>query len=235
MLNFNNTRIDRSVSRSVDPSTLVTTEGAVIVRSGTNVKTGTGAAGETFLGFSYSQQNSPTSIPQVESFVVPASGIMTLTGAPTSSAATKAWFVAADGSLTDVTHDADDLNPAAGSYAVVAKTLTCNTADAGKTIRIQYRFAPTVAQAQFLQGGVLPGGDSGQLLGTVGIILAGDVFTTEFDPSVDWADVAAAGTALTIGAGGVVTTGGAGGAVAARVISIPSAGSPYLGLSVDNG
>jgi hypothetical protein len=118
---------------------------------------------------------------------------------------------------------------------VVAKTLTCNTGDAGKTIRIQYRFAPTLAQAQFFQGDIIPGGDSGHLLGTVGIIIAGDVFTTEFDPAVDWNAVATAGTALTIGAGGIVTTGGSGGAIDARVISVPSAGSPYLGLSVDNG
>jgi len=224
-LNFNSTRIDRSTNRKVATGHMVLAEGAALVADSVTVRTATGAANERFVGFSFSQQNTINAAPMVEDLIVNEDGEINLAQLPLASSARYNW-VNSDGTV----------GASATPASSAAKLITFTTGDADRVVRAQYKFAPTAAQAGFIQGNVLPGGDSGHLLGNVGVITAGDVYTSEYDTTVDWTAQAAAEAALTMAANGQVTVGGAGGVITgARIISVPTPGSAYLGIALNNG
>lgn len=235
MINFGFSRFDRSTIRSVSPSTLITAEGAPLVVDPTidnGVKVTAGAAGEQFAGVSISQQLNILQFPQLDSVVVSSTGTFSTTFTP----------IAGTIRVVDLTQGADVALTAVGSAPTTAQyapgtganNYITNTGNAGHTLTIYYRFAPTVAQAQAIQGTILPGGDSGALLNTVGVVIAGDVYTSEYDTSADW--LAAGPLVLYLGANGLFTTTSGGVAVPnARVIARPTANNPFLGVSILNG
>lgn len=238
MINFAQSRIDRSTVRSVTSPSLITAEGAPLIADSTpgldnGVAISAGAAGEVFVGISISQQRSLIVMSFVEEIVVASDGTFSLSHNSYNSSLQRFSILTG---VTEGTALVSTASPSVAQFYPVSastKNFITNTANAGLKIRAYYRFSPTLAQAQMLQGDTLPGGDSGLLLNTVGVIIAGDVYTTEFDPSVNWNGAL---TTLSLGAGGLFTLGGSGVTPAnVRVISRPSAGSPFLGLSIMNG
>lgn len=236
MINFSFSRFDRSTTRSTAPSTVIVAEGSALVVDSTinnGVAPSQGAAGELFSGISISQQLSLYAFPQIDSVVVAANGTFSTT------------FTALSGTIrvVDLTQGPDTAlavvasAPTTAQYMPVSGSSTqysTNTANAGHTLQIFYRFAPTAAQSNGLQGTVLPGGDSGALINTVGVVIAGDVYTSEYDTSADW--LATGNLTVRLGANGLFTTSGTGVIVPnCRVVARPTANDPFLGLSILNG
>lgn len=240
MIHFQKTRIDRSVSRQVANATLITAEGAPLIASSAvegGVTVSAGSASEVFVGISYSQQKSLLGVSTVEEIVVDAQGRFSLAN-PRLGTTWRPTILAANGSGAETLLDdtpAVPGSPAAGeveAFSGSSQIFQTNVSNAGRTVRVYYRYAPTAVQAQMLQGDVHPGGDSGYILNAVGVILAGDVYTDQFDPTVDWV----AGGVLKVTAANLFTIGGSGPtATGARIIATPTAASPYLGISLNNG
>ena len=239
MINFAALRIAQSVSRAVTSPLLITAEGQALVADdalGNGVALAGGGATEKFVGISISQQRSLSVMSHVEEITVAADGTFS-TSFVSLSLALERFAIVTAGVEAATALDMTPATPGAPTILEAdylgVKAYKTHVSNAGKTVRAYYRYAPTLAQAQAIQGDVLPGGDSGVLLNLVGVITQGDVYTTEFDPSVNWAGSTAD---LRLKAGGLFTLGGSGAAPAnVRVISRPTSTSPFLGLAVNNG
>lgn len=230
MLDLSKTRVHRSIERPVAVGATVTAEGQVLVADVSSsvfgVKPSTGAAGEQFMGVSLAQQLTPLYMPKVEVLVVAAA-------ATTSAPASKTIV---SGTLRVVAETSGELtagNPATttGQYSVDLNTgiITVHADQTGEDLTVYYRYSPTTVEAQMLQGNIPPGGAASLTLDSVGVIEQGDIFTTEYDTTINWE--AANPVAVTMGANGVFTTGG-NVTVNARVIAVPTTTNPYLGLRI---
>jgi hypothetical protein len=145
-----------------------------------------------------------------ETFVVPATGNVTLQFAPVPNQT----FV------FDVT-----TNSAVASPVVTGKVVSGLTA--GDQVVVTYKYALSVVQARSLQGDVQPGGYSGAYIGQIGLLKRGMIYTSEFDASKNWA----AATAVKLAAGGQLTDQtGSGNVVPCQIIAVPNAEVTYLGL-----
>lgn len=177
-----------------------------------------GAAGEVLAGFAHLQTSAAPALPadaaKVEFHVANASSEITLDKTPLASQ--YSLVNAATGAAVAVTG-------AAGAV------LTTDAAE-GVQVKVTYRRALTVAEAVSLVGNVQPGGYSGSVMGQVGVAQQGTIYTDRFDASVNWA----LATGVKLAAGGIVTDqAGAGATINARVVAIPTADYPFLGLQFD--
>ncbi len=176
-------------------------------------------ANQTFVGFSVSDMITLASFPKVDSFVVTGGASTTVTLSRTPQASS--YIVFADGvELTETT-----------DYTLSGATITWVNSQAGKTVQVNYRFAPTVVEAQSIQGDIRPGGAPGALLGQVGVAKSGVIYTSQYDTAVNYT---AANPALKTGANGRVTIGGSGLAIRGWVIQAPNANGPdgaFLGIA----
>lgn len=229
MLKFN-VHISDSVERPVAQGYLISAEGQALVADYSDgvfgVKPSEGAEGEQFVGVAMSQQLTVEYMPKVEDLSVPATGtyVVHLENTPVSGSLAVISPVA--GVLTSGT-------PATGEdkYSISGTTITVNSARASESLRVSYRYSPTVVEAKAIQGDIPPGGSAGILLGTVGVIRRGDVYTSEYDTTVDWSDP----VAVYLADNGLFTTDSNSDTatkVNATVISIPSASNPFLGLEL---
>lgn len=238
MINFQKSRIAESVPRAVASPALITAEGQPLIADSSiegGVAPSAGAAGEVFVGISYSQQKSLLAVSTVNEVIIASDGTFSLPYARISNTNCRFDLIAANGVATNLaltaatpgSPSATESEPVGGSN----QNFKTNVSNAGKTLRAAFRFSPTAAQSQMLQGDVHPGGDSSYLLNSVGVILRGDVYTTEFDASADWS----ANTALKLSTTGLFTNTGSGVTVPnARVIARPTATTPFLGISLGN-
>lgn len=234
MINFNFSRFDRSTTRAVNPANLISVEGAPLVVDNSvdnGVKVSVGGASEIWSGVSISQQNTITQSAFVD-LLTASTGATPTTNTTYPLAASTAVYVydtTSSSALAIVTSA-----PASGQVEVAAGStlLTFNTAQAGHNVTVYYRYNTTAAQSQGLQGTILPGGDSGAILNVVGVLIAGDIYTDQWDASVSWA---ANPVAVKLSAAGLFTVGGSGITVPGRVIHAPTSDDPFLGLSVYNG
>lgn len=235
MLDFSQMRHRGSVSRKTAPGTQILAEGLALVAD-PNVDQGvavaSGTAGEQFVGISITTQVDPTSIPNYEALVVTQAGgvqieqvaigdelfVKNVTTGVTLEAAASGT---AQSSLT------------AAQYALAAtgsRDIVVPAAMAGDELLVGYRFAATVAAARWLQGDALPGQNVSTELSTVGVITSGDVFTSEFDVTADWFGSSYVG--LSANGQFTVAATAADAIPGVRLLSRPSQGSAWLGLSI---
>lgn len=226
MLRFELSRIVDTTERSVATGSTVTAEGQALVQDVVNggVKPSTGAANEIFVGVSMAQQLTMLAFPKVEDLITAADNTVTMAALPLASTL---LVVRTDtGAVLAAGVPAGD----ATKYSIAGGVITVNAALVGKTIRTSYRFAPTTLQAKVIQGDIPPGGAAALLLNRVGVVTKGEIFTTEFDTTVDWTTVTNA-TLITLGANGLFTIGGAGSGIkGAYVTQLPTAAAPFLGI-----
>jgi hypothetical protein len=114
------------------------------------------------------------------------------------------------------------------------RTVYLTNANANKTFFVSYRYSPTVQQAYFAFGdNFLP--KSSVQLGRIGILEEAQVYTSNYDTTVDWStiDTYSASEALVAGVNGQFTVNKTG-AVCPHcyVLEAPKVGSPYLGLYI---
>lgn len=225
-LQLSKCRVAQSIERQIAANIVITAEGAALVSVLENgvevVKPSTGGAGEKFAGFAYAQVINATDLPQVDELIAPASGANTVTTVFTPLAGT--LRVVANGTALTVGTPGTNAN----EYSISGSVITLHTSRYGQTVVVYYRYSPTLGQAKALFGDEFPGGPATSINGQVGVIEYGDVYTTEFETQDDWAGA----TAVKLSAAGLVSADGTGVTINARVISVPTAGSPFLGLRI---
>lgn len=220
MLDHANTRVIQSQMIPKHSSVVSVEEGSVLVRAMENGKAtarpSTGAANELCVGISRAQFVNPTEAPMVETFKVPAASPFTVTLAKTPllpDTAVGCWIDGSAG-VVDTTPDATL------DFFIVGNVATFHADDAGKTVKMSYRYALTVTEAQILYGQAVGDAAMSVVDGLDSITAAQQVATTMFDPLIDWA----AGGVVTSGAGGRLTVGGNGPVIdKCYVLEAPSA------------
>ena len=199
-------------------------EGQALVRSFTGETFGAAIsnnnAGENFLGFLIAQVSAVPFLQltavKTERFTLPSSPMtIQLSQAAISSATTFVY---------DVTSSAATVADSVSAAGLV--TLTTN-GTANHVYDITYRYNLTALQAQSLNGSVVVGGWNGLITGTVSVLIAGRIYTDQFDTGKNWM----AATAVKTGLAGIVTDQtGSGATLNASVIATPSTTFPFLGL-----
>lgn len=225
MLYFPNTRIFDSVERPIAPSQTIDAEGAALVVSMSGgafgVQLSAGTSGEKFAGVSLASVINPSSYANVEDITVGAGATYTL--ALTNLSNTLFVYDL----TTSTVIAAGNPGTTANQYSIAGTTITFHSGQVGHSVRIAYRYTPTVQQIRTIQGDEPAGRAAMFTLGSVGVITRGDVMTSQFDTAVNWN---AANPAVVLGANGLFTIGGTGVAVPGYVTSVPTPDSPYLGL-----
>lgn len=220
------TRIFSSVNRPIVAGQSVSVEGAALISVASSgvygVQLSTGVSGEVFAGVSIAHTMSQSSLPILDEFTIPSASPYTVTLSNTPTGGT----IRVVASTTGVIAAGSSGTP--GQYSLSGTTMTFNAAQAGQTVKIAYRYAPTVAQLQYLQGDAYPGQNGPALLGQIGVLLNGDIYTTEYDTTKDWT----ANPDVTLAAGGLFSTGGVVTLAGVNVIEAPSQTNPFLGLSI---
>ena len=129
----------------------------------------------------------------------------------------------------------DGASPSSGQVALepVTGLLTFHADEAGQDVVVTYRYNLTVAQSRlkFYQRNI--NNTAGALFGQVGAGHGhGEIYTNMFDATKNYA----AATSLKAVAGGLVSDQtGTGTVMDARVISLPNANNPYLGIAFNLG
>lgn len=233
------------LEKEVTAGSVITEEGVLLVSvldaaTGTEkVQPSAGSGTEVIAGFAIRDNADHATTSEVETVTVPSAAPYTVQlrnnnlVAGTPGDGSTAQLSAMDGT-TQMTND-DDTSSGAGAVGVddVSGLLNFNVGDAGKSIVVTYRYNLTVAESRlkFYQRNI--NNEASTLFSQVGVGQGhGEVFTDQFDATVDWS---VAGTAVTSGAGGQLVSGGGGKDLDARVISVPNVNNPLLGISFDIG
>lgn len=191
-----------------------------VVNAQFGVKPCAGAAGEKFVGVLNAQTSAApflqTTSVMAEEVTLSVGGTVTLSRTPL-------------GGTTGAYNITDGAAIAGGAFSVSGTTFT-SVANAGKKVRIVYKYTLTVDAARAKFGDVQPGGYVGDTLGFASVMRKGTIYTDQFDTAVQWEDA----TAVKLAAGGLVTDqSGSGVAISATIVQIPTASMPFLGLSFD--
>jgi hypothetical protein len=212
-------------------------EGMALVRTNgqqpAGVSPSTGLATDIFVGFAFAGTSAypftENYFNKVETFIVQG-GQVSLSFVPVGAGTAKAQVEIFDQTTqTQVT----TFTTTAGSTVVSGLTT-------GDTVVVTYKFATSVIQEVAIVGNVQPGGYSGALVGQIGVITRGVVYTTEFDASVNWSTVttnipgkALVATDIVLGANGQLTTfanSATGNAFPGFVVHAPDTLYPFLGV-----
>lgn len=223
MLNLTASRIAASEEMALDPAATLSAVGCALVQGAVGtVKPGTGSSGEKFTGASLSQPLTLLNFPKVETIVADASSLSTLAHTPLSGTL-RVIDTTAGTALT-----AGDPATVATAYSISGAVVTTHSTRVGKSATFFYQYAPTTLEARTLQGDIQPGGAASLTTGTVGVIRAGTIYTTEYDTTVDWT---AANPDVRVGANARFTIGGTGAVVPnAQVMQAPGTSDGLLGL-----
>lgn len=193
------------------------------------VKPATGAAGEKFAGVANNTHITPSKAMKYERITVPSGApyTVTLKKTPSAIAAERGVFNAVSNAVMALAGGA----PAAGEHAISGNVLTFNAAQAGLAVDVYYLYDLTNTEAMLVYGNDRAFANS-QAIKTVSAIRDGVVYTTNYDPAVNWAENGAA-TAIKLG-NGKFTIGGAGTTINGTVASLPTATDPFLGIRINN-
>lgn len=219
MLYMPKTALFDSEEAVLSKSAVISAEGQALVITADGLKESAGTKGEVFAGF-VCQRVSATPILEdfycaVEELTVATEGSLELQRAPLSQAVVGLV-------------NADSGEAIAGDTTVAGKTISNTNLTVGLNVRVVYKYAMSVVEAKSRLGDVQPGGPSGALVGQIGLVSRGTVYTNCFDTAVDWKSV----TAIKLGANGIVTAGDdkQGTEIKGYVVEAPTAMYPFLGI-----
>lgn len=226
MLQQLETRQVRSTFNRLRSGEVIPEEGIALVYikedGQTVVQKSTGAAGEIFAGVSSSRNAPPAFLPFVQEQEIPASLTMQLVRTPTPGQA----FIAVGGvALTIGAAAPTD----ATKVQLVGTTLKFFAGEAGKHVKAQFMYTPTVLEARQIIGDTPIGGLSTTPQGEVGTLTDAQIGTNFFDASVDWSAAFFVKTA----AGGKFTVGTEDDHVPGVIVKkAPVGDSPFLVLGI---
>ena len=231
MLNIERSRIVFSKSATLDDDASVTDEGMVLILTNDDGKptvTESSAAAGTFYGVSLFERRAPATLPAVR--LIPGDGEL--------QTATLDNYVNGSASLrviNNATGVEAALDPAsAQTEAAIAQAtgvITISSALlATETLKVTYRYTPTVQQLIPLVGTVINASelDAGA---DVGVVQKGVIYTSNFVTSEAWA----VGDQLRLGASGQFAKTGAGTQLTterAVVVETPTTAQPFLGIEL---
>jgi hypothetical protein len=226
MLQLRNTRLYKSLFENLASGTTIQEEGVPLtfVKEGGETRVEVGVTGAEFAGIAIARNLPPSTMPMVDSGVIPASAKGTLTRTPIVGQ----LLVKIDGVVATQVASA----PAVGEVVVVEDGYEFNVDEVGKTATFQYMYNPTVAEARSVLGDMPYGGLAANALGTIGTIKQGEVATSFFDASADWTNTIYAKVVDGKFAPAATKAAGITGVV---VKNSPSAGNPFLVLSINIG
>jgi hypothetical protein len=226
-------KFEQSTEMLQAPGSSFPAEGQVAVRAASNTSAGvmpsTGVgANDVFCGFAIAGTSAlPFAEPtytKVETFLVPATGTITLSQTPDSGADVGAL------DLTTGTFYTTTSTPAITVTGAQVSGLT-----AGDQVQVSYKYDLTVVQRRALFGDIQPGGYVGDTIGQIGVVTRGTIYTSEFDHSANWALAGSAANLQIVakangqlGLGTAVTNGVA---IPGYVVSLPSQDIPFLGIT----
>lgn len=190
---------------------------AVSAAQAYGVQPSSASASELFVGCSVSQQLSLLFQTICEDIVEPSTQTIVLKRTPSAAGTVGVYDVTSNAAIAT----------GGGGWTLSGQTLSFAAGTVGHELIITYRYAITAVEARALQGDIFPGGAAGNLVGQVGVIRNGIVYTTEFDSAKNWF---ASNPVVLSGAGGLFTIGGTASATFCSVVSTPSVLYPYLGL-----
>lgn len=199
----------------------------IAVREGSEgvLRPSTGAADTVFAGFAYYDEQIAQTNRTVIETVTAVGTTATLSRAPTAGTD----MLVVKGS-TALTYSAGA--PAAGAFQLSGpQIITLNAAEANSVLTVSYKTAMTVNEAAIYNGTMMPWVGGANYL--VGVVTGIEIFTDQYDSTVDWnaIDLETANEKLKAGANGLVTAGSANGAlINGYVIAVPTADSPFLGI-----
>jgi hypothetical protein len=238
MFNFRDSHTTLERSKDVATGSTVSAEGLVLVgvlEGGVEkVKPATGAGSEKVVGFSKLDNESLThdskvevvTIPAVSPYTVQLSHGLVAGSGPTSYEAR----VNASAGVDWPQH----ATPNAQTFKVsdaTAGVLTFNSADAGKTVTVYYRYQLTAVEATQLVPGVrsINNAAAAQLKQVTVMGGHGEVYTKEFDITKDYST----GTLGTLAGGKITLSAGTDlSALGWQVIKLPDASDAHLGLRI---
>jgi hypothetical protein len=247
MYDLKRTHFSLTLQKNVTPGSVVDREGvclrSVLTSGAETVQKADGSAATyQIAGFAISDNEQIGVIPWVEDAVIPASPgpyqvqlhYNALTGTPPTAQVRVAYASGAPFTQVNTTPvGAGTFQPiVAGS--VTTGLLQFYSGDAGAAIRVWYRASLTLAQSQqkFYQRNI--NNTAGILFNTVAVGGGvGEIYTSEFDPNVDWSTAVPGSTGvIKTGPDGILTIGGSGTAVpGARVVHVPDPNIMMLGIA----
>lgn len=236
MLDLKRTTVGRIFEKPVAVGKSIGAEGRLLMRVFSGgieyIQESAGGGGEDLVGFSLLSTTTPDEWPVVEEAVVPAA-------LPYTVQLKHGNLVPTIIRIYDVTKGAPDLTdvspgaPAApDQYSPVDASglVSFNAAQKGHSLIIWYRYYPTVLEAKQLWYEGQINRDSYVDYERVGVICGKSIiFTSEYDPLVDWA-VGGAFTNHTVP--GQLSIGGAT-TVNGQIISAPTAGDAWVGVEIN--
>jgi len=229
MLKLESTNPFKILNKNIATGQAIPAEGlvlATILESGVEVIQPSvgGVSTEKFVGFSFAHTLNPANFSKVETIVIPTASPYTYTLARNNlvsgqiSVNDGGTFMA----ITDPPIATDEFSVDASSGVV-----TFFSADAGKSVTVTYRYVPTTLEAQaVIQDPNINIANAFTVLGQCGVIMFGEVYTDQYDATVDWNT-----SVPKMGAAGIIASGGSDTSIPnAVVIHVPSTDNPYLGI-----
>jgi hypothetical protein len=190
-----------------------------------HVKPAVGDAGEIFVGFSWMHNVMPSVLSKVELVVVPKV-------APFTFQLSRQNIISGQISGSNKGTFYEEGTVAAHIFDCEESTgiLTFDPSDAEKRIEMVYKYSPSVleAKANYADADININ-PAFAFLGSIGCILTGEIFTDQFDASVDWSAKRGEvylGTGLLTGSGATK--------LGAHVTHVPTADNPFLGVQFSN-
>lgn len=239
MLDLSRTRIEKNFEMPLLSSVVIGAEGLCLQQVMENgigkVRPSNATADSIFAGISWGDRfAAPTTIPYVETVTVGADGKVRLSKLPTA-AADMIVIKGSNYSGTALTFAATVDADTKWKLDTDGQTVITHTDNAASTLFVVYRYAPTVLEAQMRFGDVYPGPRGPNVVGSIGIIATGWVYTDQFDTAVNWGALDTNAEAILGGANGRFTTSGNGCSLSGLgfVVSAPSVNDPWLGLYID--
>ncbi len=206
------------------------------------IRPSNGTDNTEFVGFNYGvRMGAPSRFTKIESLIVVADGgaaKVTLSKAPITGTIlvlknSTGWGTGA--AMAEVTSG----TPTNAEYKIQnTLELTTHADNIGAQVFVVYQYLPTVAEARVRFGDVWPGVSPLKVLGSMSVVISGQIWTDMYDTSKNWSDIdtIASGEVLKAGSNGRITYGGSvtGASLAGMcsVIELPTVDQPYLGLWV---
>jgi len=230
------TVLDKPVATGVE----ITEEGCVLVGELQNgvevVKCSTGLTTEVFVGFSMGNTADFATMPIIERVVVPrvAPYLIELehvhiNAVLKNGSYPQVYIYDVTGGYAIVAEDVFTARPREAELDYFRGLLTFLAAEAGHTVTVNYRYDLTVTESKTLFYERTLNRTTEQLEAVAVGGGYGEMFTTEYDTSVNWSTP---GVIPGIGAGGLITDSNVGGTpIIGRIIQVPSPDDAYLGVA----
>lgn len=189
MLHLMDTRFTHTRHADVLPGHVIPEEGAALVYVKANgqtcVRMSTGAAGEIFAGVSFERYNVPRTLVFIREYVLDESGVLRLPREPIAGQIAVIEDGVVSIPVAGTTAPTDDSSVIDGSTLL----FQADPATAGRVVRVQFLYSPTLEEARSIQGDRPFGERASELEGVIGRILNGVLATSFVDITKDWTNV----------------------------------------------